>query len=181
MTRQVLYVAHPLRPTSEESFRFAAHALTSPTRPDELATKENLQRALRWLAWLRRSFPETTFIAPWIASVMSGDDDSDPAQREAGLVDDCATIERCDGIVLCGGRISSGMRREMEHGIAADAARWAQLPSTLLDFAQQFGHRFQVYDLTRSMGANPPDPGWDLRPPKGCSFSRWHTECVELL
>lgn len=53
--------------------------------------------------------------------------------REAGLVDDCAVVERCDGIVLVGGRISSGMRREMEHGVA----------NHLPDY-------FRIYDLTGS-------------------------------
>lgn len=106
-----------------------------------MATRTNVDRAMKWLTWLRRSFPETTFIAPWIASVLAGDDDRDPAQREAGIVDAEAVLERCDGIVLCGPRISSGMRREMEHGIMnADAV-------------QRYGcgcqsGRFDVYDLT---------------------------------
>lgn len=94
MTRLVLYVAHPLG------------------APDAAGLRANLERAMRWLSWLRRSFPETTFIAPWIAAIYSGENDSDPAQREAGLVDDCAVVERLDGMVLCGGRISSGMGRE---------------------------------------------------------------------
>jgi hypothetical protein len=129
VTRRVLYVAHCLRPTEDE---IAAIPRWEPDwdsvrrEPQQrerrsgerayLALKANLDRALRWLAWLRKSFPETTFIAPWIASVLAGADDADPAQREAGLVDACAVVERCDGIVLCGPRISSGMRRKMEHG-----------------------------------------------------------------
>lgn len=72
----------------------------------------NIARALKWLAWLRKSFPATTFIAPWIADIMSGSDDSDPKQREAGLVDCEATAALCAGVVLVGGRISSGMLRE---------------------------------------------------------------------
>lgn len=116
MTRQVLYVAAPLAP-SEEEIVIAAEGGPVATREDAIrcATSANVGRAMRWLSWLRRSFPETTFIAPWIAAVLSGEDDADPAQREAGLVDDCAVVERCDGIVLCGPRISSEMRREMEH------------------------------------------------------------------
>lgn len=152
MTRQLLYVACPLAPSEEEIAAFMPRVfaysplgtVTLPTKDNandragcaKLALQANLQRALRWLAWLRKSFPETTFIAPWIASVMSGEDDSDPAQREAGLVDDCAVVERCDGIVLCGGRISSGMRREMEHGIASRADL-------------MYGKDFEVYDLSK--------------------------------
>lgn len=96
MGRAVLYVAHPLGGDVDG----------------------NIKRALRWLEWLRRSFPTVTFIAPWIASVMSGEDDSDPAQREAGLVDAETIVDRCSGVVLVGGRISSGMMRE------SAAARW---------------------------------------------------------
>lgn len=133
MTRQLLYVA--------QAFAIELRA--------------NIDRAMHWLNWLRVSFPETTFIAPWIASILAGADDSDPAQREAGMRDNEAVIERCDGIVLCGGRISEGMRREMEHGVKArmmvphpewQAAGW-----------QPTGDRFAAYDLTW-MGSEPP-PG----------------------
>lgn len=121
MTRAVLYVAAPLRPTEDEFADAKSDREFGPPLADAVAVgralRANLDRAMRWLAWLRRSFPETTFIAPWIATIMSLDGDDSPALREAGLVDDCAVIERCDGIVLCGGRISDGMRREMEHGV----------------------------------------------------------------
>lgn len=149
MTRQVLYVGHPLAPTAEEIARWESDLLAwakgtahpdparDPKRAAQLALEANLERALRWLAWLRRSFPETTFIAPWIATIMSLDGDDSPDLREAGLVDDCAVVERCDGIALCGGRISSGMRREEEHGDGNAIA-------------------FEVYDLTH-LGREPPD------------------------
>lgn len=95
--RSVLYMAHPLGGDVDG----------------------NIKRALRWLAWLRRSFPETTFVAPWIAGVMSVGGDGTEADREAGLVDDCATVALLDGIVLAGGRISSGMARERVAAITA--------------------------------------------------------------
>jgi hypothetical protein len=82
----------------------------------------NLARALRWLAWTRRTFDDVTIIAPWIASVLSGEDDSDPAQREAGLVDCEAVVQLCDAIVLVGGRISSGMERE--RAVASAVIDW---------------------------------------------------------
>jgi hypothetical protein len=94
MTRLVLYVAHPLG------------------APDRAGLDANLARAMRWLSWLRRAFPDTTFVAPWIAAVAAGEDDADPRQREAGLVDADAVIPRLDGVVLVGGRVSSGMARE---------------------------------------------------------------------
>jgi hypothetical protein len=137
----VLYVAHPLAPTMEEVERVREGAswpeLWTETARVRSALSANIDVALRWLAWLRRSFPETTFIAPWIAAVVSGEDDSDPKAREAGMVDDCAVVERCDGIVLCGERISSGMRREMEHG-QCHRGPLGDPPSPV----------FEVYDLT---------------------------------
>jgi hypothetical protein len=133
MTRQVLYVAHPVAPLRDEVNTLVARGGIDEKRAGMRLVDENLQRAMRWLSWLRRAFPKTTFIAPWISSILAGADDSDPAQREAGLVDCCAVVERCDGIVLCGGRISSGMRREMEHGVAFNEGRC---------------NKFEVYDLT---------------------------------
>lgn len=173
MSRALLYVAAPLRPTEEEiaaipliapDWDYARNEPQQRERSDKertsLALRASLDRAMRWLAWLRRSFPETTFIAPWIASCLAGAEDTDPAQREAGIADACAVIERCDGIVLCGGRISEGMRREMEHGI-------------------ENGHRYQgsriesfkVYDLTEHDYVDhgqPVIPGSDMAP-----FALW--------
>lgn len=140
MTRRVLYVAHPLAP-SEEAIKAIIDLLSDSVDQREATTKivrQNVKRALCWLDWLRRSFPETTFIAPWIAAIMSGEDDADPKAREAGLVDACAVVERCDGIVLCGGRIPSGMRRERDHGLATG----------LDDSCEPIIQTFSVYDLT---------------------------------
>lgn len=74
----------------------------------------NAQRALRWLRWIRREQPETCIIAPWLASLLAGDDDNDPKQRERGLRDAELVLGLCDGIILVGGRISSGMQRELD-------------------------------------------------------------------
>jgi hypothetical protein len=156
MTRHVLYVAAPLRPTEEEIESHRHAGWMGPLAADEmvkLALQANIDRALRWLAWLRKSFLETTFIAPWIACVVSRSGDGTPEEREAGMVDDCAVVERCDGIVLCGGRISSGMRREMEHGMS-----WR-----VFDGDDGEPARFEVYDLTDTVeiadDAKPVAPG----------------------
>lgn len=74
----------------------------------------NVKRALAWLAWLRRGEPGRAIVAPWIAGILAGENDDDPEQRERGLLDCETTCERVDGIVLVGGRISSGMQREIE-------------------------------------------------------------------
>ena len=79
----------------------------------------NLARALRWLRWLSITRPEATYIAPWIPAVMVGDD-SDPVQRAKGLADDIAVVKRCDGIVLVGGRISTGMAIEQGAALVAN-------------------------------------------------------------
>src|SRR5205085_6691951 len=93
-----------------------------------------MKRALRWLRYLRHSDPANTYIAPWVAGLMSGEDDNDPAARERGLVDCETTAALCHGIVLVGGRVSSGMAREKAAVIAAGG---------------------KVMDLT-GMGAEPP-------------------------
>lgn len=100
MTRLVYYVAHPVSGDVDG----------------------NIQRALKWLAWLRKRDHANTFVAPWIAGLLSGEDDSDPEQRERGLVDCEATASRLNGIVLVGGRISSGMERERRAVAAAGGA-----------------------------------------------------------
>lgn len=150
MTRQVLYVAHPVAPCAEDLAAIVEHEYQERPRTaaekSQIAVKRNVDRALRWLAWLRKSFPETTFIAPWIATIQSLGGDGTPEEREAGLVDDCAVVERCDGIVLVGGRISSGMRREMEHG----QAFWLWDPGDDI---------FWVHDLTK-LGHMPPFEPW---------------------
>lgn len=154
--RAVLYVAHCLRPTEAEIManmptEAANVGLAEWTerypgdvkRHTEAALRRNLDCAMAWLSWLRCSFLETTFIAPWIAALLSGADDTDRAQREAGIADACAVIERCDGIVLCGPRLSDGMRREMEHG-----ARAARGPGREV---------FAVYDMTGDRAYMPSD------------------------
>ncbi len=80
----------------------------------------NLQRAARWLRWLRLRCPNVTIIAPWLGPLLAGtEDDSNAEDRERGLRDCCAVVERCDGIILCGGRISSGMQRELDVAISS--------------------------------------------------------------
>lgn len=112
-TRQVWYMAHPVAGDVEG----------------------NLARAERWLGWLMQRNTDAAFIAPWISQVRVGDD-ADAAQRERGLLDCEAAAARCDGIVLVGGRVSTGMRRE------AEAAKRAGRP---------------VVDLT-TLGELPPGP-----------------------
>ena len=84
--------------------------LAHPVRGDVLG---NLARAKRWWRWIETSFPDTVVIAPWI-TVCEIFDDADEAQRMAGLRRGCAVVVRCDEIWLVGGRVSNGMRVELE-------------------------------------------------------------------
>ena len=93
---RVLFLAHPVA---------ALH--NGPT------VLGNIVNAKAWLRWLMLSEPEVAFIAPWLTAIDAGADDSDPAQRERGIRDNEAVLARCNGIVLVGGRISSGMQREL--------------------------------------------------------------------
>jgi hypothetical protein len=90
------------------------HYVAHPVAGDVPA---NLARALRWLKWLADRDHDTTYIAPWIAAIMSGEDDSDPYARTRGLRHDCNVVRRCDAIVLVGGRVSSGMAIERSTAI----------------------------------------------------------------
>lgn len=77
----------------------------------------NLARAKLWLRWLVENTHEpSAVIAPWITEVEIWDD-SKPADRESGLARCEAVIERCDEILLVGGRVSNGMDRERRHAI----------------------------------------------------------------
>ena len=89
---------------------YVAHPVGAPTVEGVLA---NLERAERWLRWLILYEPDIAFSMPWLPylRVLS---DADAAMRARGLRDDCAMVARCDGIVLCGGRVSDGMQQELD-------------------------------------------------------------------
>lgn len=91
----VMYVAHPVSGDVEA----------------------NLARARRWLRWLVDCYPGFAFCLPWMAYVQALDE---ATHRERGLRDDLEMLRRCDGIILVGGRLSSGMA--LEKGVAEDAA-----------------------------------------------------------
>jgi hypothetical protein len=97
----------------------------------------NLARALRWLFWLSSQCPDVAVIAPWIAGIMSGEDDGDPAARSRWLALDVAIVKRCDCLILCGGRVSSGMAIERDamiavHGKVIDLTHLGDEPPSAL-------------------------------------------------
>jgi len=165
MTRTVIYMAHPVAPLPAE----VAADTWSPT-PCAAAVSANITRALRWLSWLRRTFTGITFVAPWIASILSGEDDHDPAQREAGLVDCEVTVARLDGIVLVGGRIGSGGKRERAAAIDAGLEVFDLLsiggePPLELGYFGRDLDQLVILNAREARGhAEPPDPMVTVEP-----------------
>ena len=93
----------------------------------------NLASAKRWVRWVETAYPDFAVVASWIVECEIWDD-SDPEHRAAGLARDLAVIERCESLVLVGGRVSEGMAAEQ---------RWAM------------SRGIPVLDLTH-LGAEPP-------------------------
>jgi hypothetical protein len=98
---QVWYLAHPVRGDVEA----------------------NLRNVKEWLRFLFRYDPDNVYIAPWVAEVEAmrevGEDTS-AATLDKALKDDCEVVRRCDGILLVGGRITDGMRIELNAAREAD-------------------------------------------------------------
>lgn len=115
--------------------------LAHPVSGDVVA---NCSRAARWLRALMRALPDDTVIAPWLAALVAGNDDADPSQREAGLLDCERVVERCDGLIACGERWSTGMLREL------GAARCRGLPvADLTGLGDPFALDLSRVDLAR--------------------------------
>lgn len=79
---------------------------------------EHVARAIRWLRYLSLGDRESVYIAPWIATIMAIGSDEDVETRRRALDECMEVVRRCDGIVLVGGRISPGMRLELEAALA---------------------------------------------------------------
>lgn len=118
----------------------------------------NAARARLWLRWLMDSEPDVAFCAPWLPYLDVCDDD-DPAQRERCLRDDLSIAVRCDGIVLVGGRISSGMK--LERDAVLNAGGWSA-------------------DLT-SLGLSPPTDPAITRPLRFIRLGPPHVFLIDLL
>jgi hypothetical protein len=97
----VYYVAHPVGAVAD-----------GPT------VEQNLARARRWFLWLVANEPDVAFSMPWMQYVEVLPEHVH-GNRARGLRDDIAMVSACDGIVLCGGRISSGMALELAAARAA--------------------------------------------------------------
>lgn len=97
--------------------RVPVYYVAHPVSGDVVA---NLARARAWLAWLVSVVPDVAFSMPWMPYVEALDDKGpDDPNRVRGLRDDVAMVERCDGILLCGDRVSAGMQLELDTARAA--------------------------------------------------------------
>jgi hypothetical protein len=116
------YLAHPVGPGS--------------TLEELEARRENIANTLAWLQWLVDA-TKWAICVPWLPYVQRLDEST---YRERGIEDDLACLERCDLVILTGGRISHGMAAEVRH------ARQFEIP---------------VVDLT-SFGFHAPDAAHTL-------------------
>lgn len=92
---KLLYLAHPVAPRDGETI------------------ESNLASAESWLSSLQAANPDAAIICPWLTWIrVCHDDDNDILARERGLLRCERAARPCDGILLCGPRISLGMRRE---------------------------------------------------------------------
>lgn len=107
----------------------------------------NADKARTWLRVLIGLVPEVNWICPWIPSV-DVLDDTDEAHREWAMRVNLATVRRCDGIVLCGGRVSNGMRDELNECTDGRAAIVIDLTGLSVYSGSEI--RFEVL---RSIGA----------------------------
>lgn len=96
----------------------------------------NRQNVLIWIKWLQDNYP-LVCVANWVNDIVLYDD-AVPEQREAGMLRNLAVLERCEGVLLVGGRVSPGMARERDHAIAkgipvSDLTELGKLPPEVLE------------------------------------------------
>ncbi len=111
--------------------------LAHPVGHDPEERKRNLENTNKWFLFLLEH-TDWSLCVPWFIYVSNLDE----SWRKRAMRDDLVNLERCDGIVLTGGRISEGMQME-------------------LGLAQMAGQR--VYDLT-SVGYEPSPEAIKLLP-----------------
>lgn len=95
-----------------KEIRYIAH----PVSGDPIG---NAFRAVQWVKALTKIDPTRIYTAPWVAEVLAfptvqyGD-----KEWETVIQADEEMISRLDGVVLVGGRVTEGMRREAQKALA---------------------------------------------------------------
>lgn len=96
---------------------YVAHPVTTDAR---FTLDDNLSNVEHWIHWLTLAHPEIVFIAPWVAEVRAfRNENVDASFYDRVLSDDEEVVRHCDGIILTGGKVSTGMRRELGAAIGA--------------------------------------------------------------
>ena len=96
---------------SSTKMLYLSHPLSASTDEERQRNRENATRWAAFIAW----HCKVAICADWIvlSSVWT-----EAQGRELGLKLDCEQVRRCDGIVVVGGRITSGMTIEIDAGKA---------------------------------------------------------------
>lgn len=96
--------------------RYLAYMMAPVSPSNGHTVDENIEIAKHWYRLLRENTADmpVTIICPWLVGILLGDEDSDPAQRDRGLVDCETTAARCDFTIATGDApaLTSGMARE---------------------------------------------------------------------
>lgn len=116
MRKPIIYVAHPVS-------------------GDPLG---NVVKVVDWIRWFTINDPDTVYVAPWVAEVLAFHaHQGNPDFYDRVLADDCRVLERLDGILLVGGRISRGMEIELH---AAQDGQLAVVDWSVLAEPPHLGH-----------------------------------------
>ncbi len=120
----------------------------------------NVERVKRWLAFLVVREPDVSFVVPWLPYVdvfrlIAGPQQTDKGHplRDRFMRDNLEIARACGasllgGIVLCGPRVSTGMRQEMRATL--DAGGWVS------DLTMEFDPLVYPLDsLDRVFGRSP--------------------------
>lgn len=92
-TPPLIYMAHPIKPIEGETIA------------------ENIHSAIYYYHELVKA--DIAVVAPYLLPLWSQwEDDNEPDTRERALKRGEIVVSRCDGVVLCGPRVSEGMQRE---------------------------------------------------------------------
>lgn len=118
MSRPLFYMAHPVTEDVKTGVRSESNFLP------------NIERARKWLAWLMSNDNTRVYIAPWIIEVGLAVDKMLITTFEQAIADDVEVVNHCDGLILVGGNISTGMQAEL------DMARLQN--KTVIDWSQYY-------------------------------------------
>lgn len=92
---------------------YVAHPVTG-------APLANCIKVIEWIGYLTHADPARVYVAPWVPEVLAfAGEKCAPEFYDRVLADDCEVLSRFDAILMVGGRISEGMRREMRAAKAA--------------------------------------------------------------